>query len=151
MVQLQLDAQTVAMFKAISTKIQLIKQAYLAKEPLEKWDVIRSYGNILLWFGCDFMRRDYKLTPLSYLPGIVAIDFFIVVCSTFYYYRHQLLLPLQSFTILGLVIPVNFLTIFFEILHLNKNFNLFSVTFAICAAVATQDYACMSRRSFVPC
>lgn len=94
------------MFKTISDKILSVKQAYLAKAPLEKWDLIRKAGNIMLYFGCDILRLDYKVTALTFAPGIMTIDFVICVCYSLHFYRNEILIPLQSVTILGIIIPV---------------------------------------------
>lgn len=98
------------MFGIISQKIQSIKRAYSAKRPVEKWDLVRRAGNIILSIiFCDYLRQDFEVTVLTFIPTVSSINFITVLCYTLFCYRNQLLLAIQSLTVLSILIPVRLL------------------------------------------
>lgn len=91
--------------------LQKIKEAYLAKTPFEKWNLVRSVN---IWsltpIGCQLMEANFQIHSKSYIPIYLGINYFSLMVYTLYYYRHQPLKALQATPVLGIAIPVSLIS-----------------------------------------
>lgn len=111
------------------TKIRLFESYYKNKSPKGKWEILRRFINF--WLYCDglaVLDRNYRVFWLTCMPGVLILDYFVLMVYTSYKFRTDSLRAIQTTCVLGAVIPVTFNSIFIA----NCFSNLFRFLFRLC-------------------
>lgn len=89
-------------------RFRKVKQNYLAKSPLEKWNFVRQINyKLLSVIGVQFMQADYKMHANTFIGVYLVLNYYILMIYTWYYYRNDPYRALISTPALGTFVPVS--------------------------------------------
>lgn len=83
------------------------KEEIRHRSPLGKWNFVRNGARgFLIWIGLHVVDEKFKVNLLSILPGLLILDYFVLLLYTFYVYKDDLMRALQPLCLVGMGAPV---------------------------------------------
>lgn len=84
-------------FKAAELRFRKAQDEFTKKNPIEKWLHLRNFGISLLKIAaCHVFDPQFRPSFLTLLSGLTFFDYVSFMIYTFYYYKGNLLRPLQA-------------------------------------------------------
>lgn len=83
------------------------KEEIRHRSPRGKWDFVRNTARgFLFWIGIHIVDEKFKVNLLAILPGLVMLDYFVLLLYTFYVYKDDVMRALQPLCLVGMGAPV---------------------------------------------
>lgn len=76
--------------------------------PIAKWESVRRFNSFLLkYVGCEIFEDGYKIHFETWIPMYIALNYFLLLLYTLYYYRQDFFKAMQPTPTIGQVVPVS--------------------------------------------
>lgn len=115
----------------INFRFTKVKRNYLAKNPLEKCDLIyRIHAFLFKFLGVHIVVANFKPNINTLIPIYLVVNYFTLLIYTWYHYRNEFFNILITTPFFGVFVPVCW--VFPPVIALNwlqLNFNLISFLF----------------------
>lgn len=91
----------------VIAKYKSIKSEYMHRTPKGKWLFVLNMAIFALKIaGFDILTIDFKLTWISYIPGVVLVDCVLSFIYTIWYYANEPLKGMLFIATFGIIVPV---------------------------------------------